>query len=99
MINPFIDGKLGCLRRILIQKVLLQVSDKLIRRDALESEVIKVALQKLIETRAAESPFQMAQEERALLVRNLGRTVIRIAAFQIDVQNLIAIVERGNLFI
>src|SRR6266851_4295993 len=74
--------------RIVIQEVLLYVFDSLSGRDALECEMPKIAFQKLIKTLTAEDVFQSLEKECTLLVRDQRRPGIRVAPFQIDVQDL-----------
>src|SRR5436190_23373464 len=80
LIDPFINWNFGGERRILVQEVLLQIINELIRGNALEGEMIEVAFQEAIETRAAEGLFEVTQEERAFLIRDVGRAIVGIAA-------------------
>src|SRR6185295_11095473 len=54
LVNPLVDRNSRRERGVLIQKVLLEISNELLGRDALESEMIEVAAQETIKTRASE---------------------------------------------
>src|SRR6185503_17769717 len=93
-VNPLIHWNSRRERGVFTKQVLLQVGDELLSSDALESEVIEVAAQETIKLRASESLFEVTQKERALFIRDVRRAFIRIAALEIDVQDLVRVGER-----
>ncbi len=59
----------------------------MLRRDALEREVIEVALEEEIELLATILLFEASQEERAFFVGDLCCAVVRISSCEIDMQD------------
>ena len=93
LIQPFIE-RYG---RVAMEQVFLQIVDENPGRDALKLEVLEVLSQKGIELLAAEFLFQASQKQRALFVWDRSDAVVRVAAFEIDMEKLIAGRELGHL--
>ena len=72
-----------------IEQIVLEVSEELLGRDALECEVIEVAAQERIEAFAAELDVEKGQEQPPLLVGHLAERGIGVAPAQVDRQHLI----------
>ena len=70
-----------------------EVIVELLGGDALECEVIEVAVQEGIESFAAEFRVEVVQEQPALLIGTSLNTQIRIAVAQVDRQHLILRLE------
>src|SRR5436190_24383473 len=72
LVDPFVHRNSRGQRGLFIQQILFQVSNELIGRDALKSEVIEIALEKDIKTRAPKGLLELTQKERAFFIRNVG---------------------------
>ena len=75
-----------------------KVSLEIGRGDALEREMIEVGVQEGVEPISAESSlcWQGRQEQRTLLIGDVGQAVVGVTAPQVDVQDLIA--RLGSFF-
>ncbi len=57
--------------------------------DALESEMVEVGPQELVESFATEGPLEREQEEGSFFVSDARHAVVGVAAVQVDVQDLV----------
>ena len=90
LMQPGVDIRRADLAREFAFEVFAVVTEEIRRGDAVEGKMIKIGTQERIEGIAAITRFKEAQEPAALVVGHAGESLIRIDAFEVGDQQLLA---------